>query len=180
MEGRRQAYATFLLALAPSSTPMKSHSFMIRSSSPSIFTSVPDHLPNNTRSPALRSMGMSLPASSRAQGSQACGRGFDARLSTRKRPPSVTPMSPNDPKRTSPRRSSGRALRVGINHRRFVPTSVHATLPLSLVVGRLFPFGRGGRLWAPVISRRPVPFSIGEVSVATCRAVESRGVHVDG
>ena len=38
---------------------------MMRSSSPSIFTSVPDHLPNNTRSPGLRSIGMSLPASSR-------------------------------------------------------------------------------------------------------------------
>src|SRR5690242_14095946 len=40
--------------------------------------SVPDHLPNNTRSPALRSMGMSLPASSRAPGptattSPSCG-----------------------------------------------------------------------------------------------------------
>ena len=37
---------------------MTSDSFMIRSSSPSIFTSVPDHLPNKTRSPALRSIGI--------------------------------------------------------------------------------------------------------------------------
>ena len=35
---------------------------MIRSSSPSIFTSVPDHLPNSTRSPALTSSGMQLAA----------------------------------------------------------------------------------------------------------------------
>ena len=33
-------------AIAPSITPMTSVSFMIRSSSPSILTSVPDHLPN--------------------------------------------------------------------------------------------------------------------------------------
>src|SRR2546426_11852388 len=34
-------------------TPMTSLSFMIRSSSPSILTSVPDHLPNSTRSPTF-------------------------------------------------------------------------------------------------------------------------------
>ena len=43
-------------------TPMMSDSFMIRSSSPSSLTSVPDHLPNSTRSPFLMSIGMSLPA----------------------------------------------------------------------------------------------------------------------
>ena len=43
-------------------TPMMSDSFMIRRSSPSILTSVPDHLPNRMRSPALTSSGMSLPA----------------------------------------------------------------------------------------------------------------------
>ena len=53
MEGYGKPYAAFLLALAPSSTPMTSDSFMMRSSSPSIFTSVPDHLPNNTRSPGF-------------------------------------------------------------------------------------------------------------------------------
>ena len=37
----------------PSTTPMTSDSFMIRSSSPSILTSVPLHLPNRIRSPAL-------------------------------------------------------------------------------------------------------------------------------
>ena len=35
---------------------MMSDSFMIRSSSPSIFTSVPDHLPNRTMSPVFTSM----------------------------------------------------------------------------------------------------------------------------
>ena len=57
---------------------MMSHSFMMRSSSPSILTSVPDHLPNSTRSPALTSSGTSLPLSSRAPGptamiSPSCG-----------------------------------------------------------------------------------------------------------
>ena len=43
-------------------TPMMSDSFMIRSSSPSILTSVPDHLPNRMRSPALTSSGIELAA----------------------------------------------------------------------------------------------------------------------
>ena len=55
-------------ATVPSSTPSMSDSFMIRRSSPSILTSVPDHLPNSTRSPTLMSIGMSLPASSRPPG----------------------------------------------------------------------------------------------------------------
>ena len=42
-------------------TPMMSDSFMIRSSSPSSLTSVPDHLPNSTLSPVFTSIGMSLP-----------------------------------------------------------------------------------------------------------------------
>src|SRR6266404_4791875 len=50
------------------STPMMSLSFMIRRSSPSSLISVPDHLPNSTRSPTLRSIGISLPASSRPPG----------------------------------------------------------------------------------------------------------------
>src|SRR3954465_9383683 len=49
-------------------TPMMSDSFMIRRSSPSSTTSVPDHLPNSTRSPVLTSIGMSLPLSSRPPG----------------------------------------------------------------------------------------------------------------
>src|SRR5476651_675362 len=48
--------------------PMMSDSFMIKSSSPSSLTSVPDHLPNNTRSPALTSSLLMRPASSRAPG----------------------------------------------------------------------------------------------------------------
>src|SRR4029077_15431317 len=60
--------AAFFLAMGASRTPMTSLSFMISSSTPPISTSVPDHLPNSTRSPTLRSMGMSLPASSRPPG----------------------------------------------------------------------------------------------------------------
>src|SRR5690606_3616673 len=49
--------AAFFLLATPSMMPMMSDSFMIRSSSPSSFTSVPDHLPNRTRSPTLTSSG---------------------------------------------------------------------------------------------------------------------------
>src|SRR6185437_6951848 len=49
-------------------TPMMSDSFMMRSSSPSILTSVPDHLPNSTLSPAFTPIGWSLPSSPRAPG----------------------------------------------------------------------------------------------------------------
>ena len=41
---------------------------MIMYSTPSSLTSVPDHLPNSTRSPTLTSIGMSLPLSSRPPG----------------------------------------------------------------------------------------------------------------
>src|SRR6266700_45386 len=53
---------------ASTSTPMRSLSFMIRYSTPSSLTSVPDHFPKSTRSPSLTSMGMSLPDSSRPPG----------------------------------------------------------------------------------------------------------------
>ena len=56
-------------AIAPSITPMTSVSFMIRSSSPSILTSVPDHLPNRMRSPGLSSVGDELAALVAAAGS---------------------------------------------------------------------------------------------------------------
>ena len=58
-------------AWAPSITPMTSDSFMMRSSSPSILTSVPDHLPNRMRSPAFsveRQDLAALVASARADG----------------------------------------------------------------------------------------------------------------
>src|SRR5208282_1886280 len=63
---------------AQATTPMMSDSFMMRSSSPLSLTSVPDHLPNSTRSPALTSIAMSLPFSSRPPGptatiSPSCG-----------------------------------------------------------------------------------------------------------
>jgi hypothetical protein len=47
---------------------MMSLSFMIRRSSPSSLISVPDHLPNSTRSPALTSSATSLPARRDAPG----------------------------------------------------------------------------------------------------------------
>src|SRR5262249_17406728 len=62
-EGGRQA--AFFFATSASSTPMMSLSFMIRYSTPSLLTWVPDHLPNSTRSPVLTSIGISLPDSSR-------------------------------------------------------------------------------------------------------------------
>src|SRR5690606_31990766 len=53
----------FFLATAPSMMPRISLSFMIRRSSPSTRTSVPDHLPNRMRSPAFTSSGVILPSS---------------------------------------------------------------------------------------------------------------------
>ncbi|MGY4592456.1 hypothetical protein ACVWXL_000202 [Bradyrhizobium sp. GM22.5] len=71
---------------------MMSLSFMIKSSSPSILTSLPDHLPNSTRSPTLRSIGISLPASSRPPGPIAvispC-EGFSLAVSGMMMPPAV-------------------------------------------------------------------------------------------
>src|ERR1044071_8735300 len=49
-------------------TPMTSDSLTISSSWPSILTSVPDHLPNSTRSPAFSSILIRLPFSSRPPG----------------------------------------------------------------------------------------------------------------
>src|SRR5262249_6867021 len=89
--GGRQA--TFRLApAAPSTTPMMSDSFMISSSSPSILTSVPDHLPNRTRSPTLTSIGSSLPVSSRPPGPTAMTSpsiGFSLAVSGMMMPPVV-------------------------------------------------------------------------------------------
>src|SRR6266851_6331386 len=91
------------------STPMMSDSFMIRSSSPSSLTSVPDHLPNNTRSPTLRSIGISLPDSSRPPGPTAvispC-EGFSLALSGMMMPPLV--FSSASIRLTTTRSCSGR------------------------------------------------------------------------
>src|SRR6185503_16605060 len=46
--------------------PRMSDSFMMIRSSPSILTSVPDHLPNRILSPAFTSSGVTLPSSARA------------------------------------------------------------------------------------------------------------------
>ena len=48
--------AAFFLASASTSTPIMSLSFIMRYSTPSILTSVPDHLPNRMRSPTLTSI----------------------------------------------------------------------------------------------------------------------------
>ena len=71
---------------------MMSLSFMMRSSAPSILTSVPDHLPNRTRSPFFKSMATILPSSPRAPGPTAmtspyCG--FSAAVSGMMMPPEV-------------------------------------------------------------------------------------------
>ena len=77
---------------ARSSTPRMSLSFMISRSSPSTLTSVPDHLPNRMRSPALTSSGVILPSSSRAPvptatTSPSCG--FSLAVSGMMMPPAV-------------------------------------------------------------------------------------------
>src|SRR5690606_14238127 len=59
LAGASAAFEAAAFGAAPTSiTPITSDSFMISSSSPSIFTSVPDHLPNSTRSPGFTSSGV--------------------------------------------------------------------------------------------------------------------------
>src|SRR5690606_30276039 len=89
--------------------PMMSDSFMIRRSSPLSFTSVPDHLPNRMRSPALTSSGTSLPASSRAPEPTAMispSWGFSFAVSGMMIPPLV--FSSDSTRRTTTRSCSGR------------------------------------------------------------------------
>src|SRR5581483_3860184 len=93
----------------PSITPRMSLSFMMRSSSPSIFTSVPDHLPNSTRSPFLTSGGTSRPCSSRAPGPTAMTSpcmGFSLAVSGMMIPPLVFMSS--SMRRTTTRSCRGR------------------------------------------------------------------------
>src|SRR5690606_10741233 len=73
-------------------SPLMSASFMLRRSAPSLLTSVPDHLPNSTRSPTLTSSGVSLPLSSRPPGPTAStspSEGFSAAVSGMMMPPAV-------------------------------------------------------------------------------------------
>ena len=72
--------------------PRMSLSFMISRSSPSSLTSVPDHLPNRIRSPALTSSGVIVPSSARAPEptattSPSCG--FSLAVSGMMMPPAV-------------------------------------------------------------------------------------------
>src|SRR4051812_30122600 len=102
-------------ALVQATTPMMSDSFMIRSSSPSIFTSVPDHLPNSTLSPVLRSIGMSLPASSRPPGPTATTspcEGFSLAVSGMMMPPLL--FSSASTRFTTTRSCRGRNLVLAI------------------------------------------------------------------
>src|SRR3981189_1365741 len=97
------------------STPMMSDSFMIRSSSPSSLTSVPDHLPNSTRSPTLTSIGMTRPASSRPPGPTATispWLGFSLAVSGMMMPPVV--LSSASIRLTTTRSCSGRNF-IGIS-----------------------------------------------------------------
>src|SRR5262245_46309212 len=95
--------------------PMMSDSFMIRSSSPSILTSVPDHLPNSTLSPDLSPMGWSLPSSPLAPGPAAtnwpvCG--FSAAVSGMMMPPLV--LSSSSSRLTTTRSWSGRNFMISL------------------------------------------------------------------
>src|SRR5579864_9392847 len=90
---------------------MMSLSFMIRSSSPSSLTSVPDHLPKSTRSPTLRSIGINLPDSSRPPGPTAAispCEGFSLAVSGMMMPPLV--FSSASIRLTTTRSCSGRNL----------------------------------------------------------------------
>jgi hypothetical protein len=94
---------------------MMSDSFMIRSSSPSILTSVPDHLPNRMRSPVLTSIGISLPASSRPPGPTAMispWLGFSCAVSGIIMPPLVFYSAAM--RRTTTRSCNGRNLVLAI------------------------------------------------------------------
>src|SRR5205085_1445585 len=89
--------------------PRMSLSFMMRRSSPSIFTSVPDHLPNRMRSPAFTSSGVTVPSSAllpvpTETTSPSCG--FSLALSGMMIPPAV--FSSASTRRTSTRSWSGR------------------------------------------------------------------------
>src|SRR6185369_12929026 len=89
--------------------PRMSLSFMMIRSSPSIFTSVPDHLPNRILSPAFTSSGVILPSSffapePAAITSPSCG--FSLAVSGMMMPPAV--FSTPSMRRTSTRSWSGR------------------------------------------------------------------------
>src|SRR6516162_4854968 len=115
-----ERYAAFLRATGSSSTPMMSDSFMMRSSSPLILTSVPDHLPNSTRSPALRSIAISLPLSSRPPGPTAMTsprEGFSLAVSGMMMPPAD--LSSASMRLTTTRSWSGRNFMVSPTLLRF-------------------------------------------------------------
>src|SRR6202171_3940745 len=94
---------------------MMSDSFMIMRSSPSSFTSVPDHLPNSTRSPVLTSSGCSLPSLSRAPEPTATTSpsiGFSCAVSGMKMPPAV--FASGSTRRIRTRSCNGRSFIDGL------------------------------------------------------------------
>src|SRR3954452_7654056 len=104
-----------VLGFRQASTPMISLSFMMRSSSPSSLISVPDHFPNRTRSPTLRSMGISLPVSSRPPGPIPMispSEGFSLAVSGMMMPPLVFACA--SIRLTTTRSCSGRSLDLDI------------------------------------------------------------------
>src|SRR6266576_2261159 len=109
-------YAAFFWATDGSIRPMMSASFMIIRSSPSSLTSVPDHLPNSTRSPAFTSSGCSLPASSRVPGPTATtlpSIGFSCAVSGMKMPPIV--LVSGSTRRIRTRSCNGRSFILGLH-----------------------------------------------------------------
>src|SRR5205823_4226239 len=101
-------YAAFRAAVC-SMMPMMSDSFMMMRSSLSSLTSVPDHLPNSTRSPLLTSSGWILPSSPRAPGPTATTSpsiGFSFAVSGMMMPPVV--FSSASTRRMTTRSCNGR------------------------------------------------------------------------
>src|SRR5579862_586301 len=99
--------------------PMMSLSFMMIRSSPSSLTSVPDHLPNSTRSPTLTSSGWIFPSSPRAPGPTATispSDGFSWAVSGMMMPPRVFSSWPT--RRITTRSCSGRKPMRPSCHRR--------------------------------------------------------------
>src|SRR5436190_1714278 len=128
--------------LYQASTPMMSLSFMIRSSSPSSLISVPDHLPNSTRSPTLSSIGTSFPDSSRPPGPTAvispC-EGFSLAVSGMMMPPLV--FSSASRRLTTTRSCSGRNVDLAMT----VPLAgLYSDLVLRSKVDRNTDIGTAG------------------------------------
>src|SRR6185437_9524201 len=108
-------YAAFFFATLCSMTPRMSASFRIMRSSPSSLISLPDHLPNSTRSSALTSSACSTPSAPRAPGPTATTSpsiGFSFTVSGMIMPPEV--FASGSTRRIRTRSCSGRNLMDGL------------------------------------------------------------------